>query len=46
MIDAPVIYDPASDANKTANGRAIGINVMVEYHNNSRIILNSKPFFL
>ena len=31
------------DANKTANGNASGIKVMVEYHNNSMIIDHSKP---
>ena len=32
------------EANKTANGRAKGIKVMLEYHNNSSIIFNSSPF--
>ena len=31
------------EAKSTANGRAIGINVIVEYHNNSKTILNSRP---
>ena len=32
------------DANSMANGSAIGINVIVEYHSNSRIIYHSNPF--
>ena len=32
------------DANRTDKGSAIGISVILEYHNSSMIILNSKPF--
>tara|TARA_B100000579_G_scaffold367544_1_gene327964 strand:- start:22232 stop:22612 length:381 start_codon:yes stop_codon:yes gene_type:complete len=32
------------DANKIANGSAMGINVMLEYHSNSMIIFHSNPF--
>ena len=32
------------DASNTDSGRAIGISVRVEYHNNSIIIFNSSPF--
>ena len=32
------------DANKIANGSAMGIKVMLEYHSNSMIIFNSNPF--
>tara|TARA_B100001250_G_scaffold352185_1_gene324800 strand:- start:519 stop:764 length:246 start_codon:yes stop_codon:yes gene_type:complete len=32
------------DANSIANGSAMGINVMVEYHSNSTIIYHSNPF--
>ena len=31
------------EANKTDKGRAMGINVIVEYHNSSRIIYHSNP---
>ena len=31
------------DANSTARGNAIGINVSIEYHNNSMIIFISNP---
>tara|TARA_B100001250_G_scaffold414335_1_gene452045 strand:- start:1930 stop:2244 length:315 start_codon:yes stop_codon:yes gene_type:complete len=31
------------EANKTDKGRAMGTNVIVEYHNSSRIIYHSNP---